>query len=134
MLWTADPAGRTEIEELRHAGLKVRAGINDIRAGIAAVTARMRTGRIKVLRRACPQLLAEAKLYRYGQPQTDAASSELPVDAHNHALGALRYLVSRLDTGFLARLRRGTAPTDTSPPTTPAADPWLRHDNEDLWS
>ena len=40
-------------------------GDNDIRAGIAAVTARLRTGRLKVLGAACPNLLAEARLYRY---------------------------------------------------------------------
>ena len=43
----------------------VRRGDNDIRAGIAAVTARLRTGRLKVRRGACPNLLTEARLYRY---------------------------------------------------------------------
>src|SRR5262249_21571126 len=57
VMWFADPAGRTETEELRHAGLSVRRGDNDIRAGIAAVTARLRTGRLRVLRRGCPNLL-----------------------------------------------------------------------------
>lgn len=129
VLWYADPAGRTEIEELRHAGLKVRGGGNDIRAGVAAVTARIRTGRLKVRRQNCPNLLAEARLYRYGPVQLDAASSELPIDAHNHALGALRYLVSRLDAGLVARIRR------TPPSASAAAEPpWLRHDNDELWS
>lgn len=129
VLWYADPAGRTEIEELRHAGLKVRAGVNDIRAGIAAVTARIRTGRLMVRRGTCSNLLAEARLYRYGPAQLDAAASELPIDTHNHALGALRYLVSRLDAGLVARIRR------TLPATSAAADPpWLRHDNDELWS
>ena len=41
-------AGRTEIEELRVANLVVRSGFNDIRLGIAAVTARLRTGRLKI--------------------------------------------------------------------------------------
>ena len=63
--WFADPAGRTEIEELRAAGLTVRAGDNDIRPGIAAVTARLRTGRLKVNGTICPNLIAEARLYRY---------------------------------------------------------------------
>ena len=48
VMWYADPAGRTEIEELRAGGLVVRRGDNDIRPGIAAVTARLRTGRLKV--------------------------------------------------------------------------------------
>ena len=37
--WYADPAGRTETEELRSAGLVVRAGDNTLGPGIAAVTA-----------------------------------------------------------------------------------------------
>ena len=81
VVWYADPAGRTEREELCRAGLTVRAGTNDIRAGIAAVTARIRTGRLKVLRGACPHLLSEARLYRYAGVAEDAAASELPVDA-----------------------------------------------------
>jgi hypothetical protein len=104
VMWYADPAGRQEIETLRYAGFKVRQGSNEIQAGIAAVTARLRSGRLKVLRHAAPNLLAEASLYRYPGPHDDA-DSENPVDAHNHALGALRYLVSRLDAPAVARFR-----------------------------
>jgi hypothetical protein len=100
-LWYADPAGRTEIEELRAAGHKVLRGINSLRLGIQAVTARLRTGRLKVDDRRCPNLVREAKLYRYGDEP-----GENPVDADNHALAALRYLVSRIDARALAKLRR----------------------------
>jgi hypothetical protein len=132
VLWFADPAGRTETEELRHAGLVVRRGNNDIRAGIAAVTARLRTGRLKVSREGCPNLLAEARLYRYATAAEGAVPSELPVDDHNHALGALRYLVSRVDAGFFARLRRG--PRDIATPKSESPDnPWLHHGNDLLW-
>jgi hypothetical protein len=106
VLWYADPSGATEIEELRRAGLRVRKGANEIQAGIAAVTARLSTGRLRIVRSACPNLFAEAQLYRYGQPPISGMASEVPVDAHNHALAALRYLVGQLDVGFLARLRR----------------------------
>jgi hypothetical protein len=107
--WYADPSGRTEIEEMRAAGLTVLPGTNDIRLGIAAVTARLNTGRLKVLKGTCPNLLQEAKLYRYPTAQERHGESELPIDADNHALAALRYLVSRIDAHFLARLRqRGT--------------------------
>src|SRR5207247_482304 len=61
-MWYADPAGRTEIEECRSANLKVRRGINDIRAGIAAVSARIRTGRLKVHCPNCLMLFEEARL------------------------------------------------------------------------
>ena len=95
VIWHADPAGRTEIEELRRAGLIVRRGDNNIRMGIAQVTARIRTGRLKVSPR-CVNLIAEARLYRYPTPLERAALGENPIDAHNHALAALRYLVSRI--------------------------------------
>jgi hypothetical protein len=109
--WYADPAGRTETEELRAAGLTVRRGDNDIRLGIAAVTARIRTGRLKVSRSRCPQLLAEAKLYRYPTPGERKHHGEDPIDAHNHALAALRYLIAKLDARFIARLRKPTVAT-----------------------
>jgi hypothetical protein len=40
--------------------------------------------------------LHEAELYRYGDAAADK-HTEAPVDEHNHALSALRYLVSRLE-------------------------------------
>src|SRR5205823_9610634 len=84
--WYADPAGRTETEELRAAGLNVRRGDNDIRLGIAAVTARLRTGRLRVVRGACPNLLAEAALYRYPSASERLTAGENPIDENNHAL------------------------------------------------
>src|SRR5262249_12720863 len=126
--WYADPSGRTEIEELRAAGLRVLPGANDIRLGIAAVTARLRTGRLKVLRN-CWHLIGEPRLSRYPTVQERRGESELPLDAHNHALGALRYLVSRLDARFLARLRH-----PSPPPTEEAAPRSPLFDREDLWT
>jgi hypothetical protein len=39
--------------------------------------------------------LHEAELYRYTDAPADK-QAEAPVDDHNHALAALRYLISRL--------------------------------------
>src|SRR5205823_9464969 len=75
VMWYADPAGPTEIEELRRAGLKVLRGGNAIQAGIAAVNARLRTDRLRILRSACPNLLAEAKLYRYPSSPSSQANT-----------------------------------------------------------
>ncbi len=128
--WYADPAGRTEIEELRAAGHKVIAGQNDIRLGIAAVTARLRTGRLRVSRAGCPRLIAEAQRYRY--PDEGAADqAEKPLDADNHALAALRYLISRIDARFLARLRRQDRHADPAPKTSSHQD---RLNNPNLWN
>lgn len=93
VIWYADPAGANERAELICAGFTVRKGDNALAAGIAAVAARIQTGRLKVLASACPNLIAEAALYRYDVGN----QSETPVDEHNHALAALRYLISRID-------------------------------------
>jgi hypothetical protein len=131
--WYADPAGRTEIEELRRAGLTVQAANNDIQAGIAAVSARLRTGRLCVHRASCPNLLAEAERYRYTQARDGTPSSESPIDEHNHALDALRYLISRLDEGFIARFRKKPSASPPPPPPPPSR-PWLSLTNESLWT
>lgn len=109
--WYADPAGRQEIEALRYANLVVRRGRNDIQAGIAAVTARLRTGRLKVYRSAVPNLLAEVQLYRYPSPREGLADAETPIDDHNHALAALRYLIASIDGPFIAKFRKREATT-----------------------
>lgn len=104
--WYADPAGAQEIAALRQFGLAVRRGANDLRSGIAAVRARLEAGKLRVVAAACPNLLAEARLYRYPSHDDHLADSETPIDEHNHALAALRYLVARLDHDFIRRYRR----------------------------
>jgi hypothetical protein len=126
--WYADPSGPGEIVECRAAGWKVLKGFNDVRLGIAAVTARLRTGRLKVVRRRCPNLVAESLLYRYPTGDERAVVGENPVDEQNHALGALRYLVARLDHTFIARLRKGKP---ASAPDEPRRPSW---DDETLWT
>jgi Terminase large subunit, T4likevirus-type, N-terminal len=131
VVWYADPAGATEIAELLSSGLKVRRADNNIRSGIAAVTARLRTGRLKVHGPACPHLLDEARLYRYPTASERTAINENPVDEHNHALGALRYLIAALDARFIAKLRKrpdAKAPLDEAMKTV---DPL---DNPELWT
>ena len=59
------------------------------------ITAWIRTGRLKVSPR-CVNVIAESRLYRYPTAAERAQLGENPIDAHNHALAALRYLVSRL--------------------------------------
>jgi hypothetical protein len=107
VMWYADPSGATEISELRCANRKVMRGINALQLGIAAVTARLADGSLRIIEGACPHLLAEAGLYRYAE--ADEGGSANPLDAHNHALAALRYLVTRLDERRMARGRRAPA-------------------------
>jgi hypothetical protein len=103
--WYADPAGAQEIAALRQLGFVVRRGTNELRAGIAAVRARLETGKLKVAR-SCRNLLAEAERYRYPAAGESTADREVPIDADNHALAALRYLVSRLDGDLFRRWQR----------------------------
>jgi len=119
VFWYADPAGRSETESLRLAGFTIRRGNNEIRLGISAVSARIRTKTLTVNPTRCPELVEEAKAYRYPSEQERTALGENPIDCDNHALGALRYLISRLDARFIAKLRRST-PTE---PNTPHEEP-----------
>jgi hypothetical protein len=128
--WYADPSGANERCELRWAGFAVREGGNAIRPGIAAVSARLEGGTLRVVAGACPNLLAEARLYRYGEGGR-AGAGEAPVDEHNHALGALRYLVSGLD-GNGAVWRRRRAPEAEQP--RPQVPWWRDPDQEGLWT
>ncbi|MCI0681925.1 MAG: hypothetical protein L0Y71_07460 [Gemmataceae bacterium] len=102
--WYADPSGATERSELRCADFVMREGNNELRPGIAAVTEGLQNGTLRVLEGACPNLLAEAGLYRWAGHGEYRAEREKPMDEHNHALAALRYLVSRLDRRRMARV------------------------------
>jgi hypothetical protein len=127
--WYADPSGANERTELLCRGLKVVKGINDLRPGIGAVSARLENGTLKVLEGRCPNLLAEAQLYRYSDDPRER-HAEIPLDEHNHALAALRYLIMGLDARGQSRPR---GPSSPSTPPTPKR-PWLRYDNEALWT
>ena len=77
---------------------------------------------LRVLEGRCPNLVAEAGLYRYGDEAGDRRA-EQPVDEHNHALAALRYLVSRPDAHRMAR-ERG-APAEEAPPAAGPLAQWV---------
>jgi hypothetical protein len=134
-VWHADPSGATERCELRCAGFTVREGDNTLRPGIAAVSARLENGTLKIGDGCCPNLLAKAALYRYSDDPRDR-HAETPVDEHNHALAALRYLISRLDARQMARNRGRAEETKTAEDSAPARRQWpcLRLDNEELWT
>jgi hypothetical protein len=135
--WYADPHGANEIAELRLAGLNVRKGRAAVRSGISAVQTRIRAGTLRIVEGACPNLMLEAGLYRWDDAPEERRSEE-PAEGYDHALDALRYLISRLDE------RRPPAGTPSPPPDNvgdPDAappkskpKPWLRYDNEELWT
>jgi hypothetical protein len=134
--WAADSAGATEIAEFRAAGIQVQKADKDIQAGIAAVTARLQTGRLKIFR-TCANLIREAALYRYPDERELGTEPETPHDRDNHALDALRYLVSRLDRRFMARARRRPEGIATTAAHASGADSqrrWFNLTDENLWS
>jgi hypothetical protein len=136
--WFCDPSGATERNELRLAGFNIRRGKNALHPGIAAVNARIESGRLFVRQDACPNLIAEAGLYRYSDVPAER-NAEVPVDEHNHALSALRYLISMLDDHHLAG-RPSQPPPDKGPPAPlepgwrPIRDKWCNIWNEEIWT
>jgi hypothetical protein len=69
----------------------VSASSNSLHSGIAAATARLQAGTLKIVPGACPSLSLEAGLYRWSD------EGESPENRHNHTLAALRYLISKLE-------------------------------------
>jgi Terminase large subunit, T4likevirus-type, N-terminal len=130
--WYADPAGAQEIAQLRQAGHSIRACVHipttgasgekksPLRSGIDMVRDRMRTGRLKIVRSKCPNLVRELGLYIY---DPEKPGLEEPVDADNHATDAMRYRVAGHD-------RRKGGYAGRTPPR-PAAEPDL--ENPDDW-
>jgi len=91
-----------------------------------AVRARLENGTLKVLKGRCPNLLREAGLYRWGN------EGENPVDANNHALAALRYLIASLDERTLAR-RKEPPPAPLPPAATKQRSLEELLEDETLW-
>jgi hypothetical protein len=127
----ADPAEPGDIKELTLANFTVLPGRNTIRDGIAAVSARLQNGTLRIVHGACPNLLREAEFYRY-ETERGSRKSEKPRDNDDHALDALRYLIATIDEGKLGRRQKiGGAEGARE---KPAQRPWLRLDNEALWT
>ena len=118
----------------------MRRAVNDLRLGIAAVSARVEHGRLRILEGRCPNLLTEATMYRWGESEDRRA--EVPVDEHNHALAALRYLIATIDKHTLGR-RQHVQP-DAAGPAKSAEElaqeeadrrygAWLDSDDPRIW-
>jgi hypothetical protein len=110
--WWADPAGADQVAELRAAGHDVvpctHRGSQPLQTGIALVSDRIRTGRLKV-RGSLGHTIDEAGKYRYPPDKP----GEAPIDKDNHLLAALRYMVVGVD--------RGRSVADAPPPESDEA-------------
>ena len=101
----ADPAGakrsgatkRSYFNHYAEYGLWFQEGNNNLEAGIAKVYTYLSLGRLKVFSN-CIHTIKEGRGYRYKQDDLDQQKNrgEKPVDANNHAMDALRYMVMEL--------------------------------------
>jgi phage terminase large subunit len=97
--WWADAARPDSIKDLRRLGLAIKAckkGSGSIQRGINLVHSRINSGRLKIVRGACPNLIEESELYRYPDHE-EQTFGDTPLPEHDHAMDSLRYLITGLD-------------------------------------
>lgn len=119
-----DAAEPRTVETYRRNGIPAVPAYKAIVAGIAAVAQRLRTGRLKV-HRSCVDLIAEANTYRYPTEEEKKIVGENPIKGADHALDALRYMVSGIDRVRELRPRpieEYAEPLRTPPPGHPDGD------------
>jgi hypothetical protein len=73
-------------------------GIDSIANGITRIKARIRTGKLKIMKHQCSCLMEEFDNYRYPTIDGEVASAN-PIDKMNHSIDALRYLINGFDKG-----------------------------------
>lgn len=89
-----DPENPSAIEKLRQNGINIREvkkGKDSVQSGINDVRERFKQMRLKIHAR-CVNLIAELETYHY--PDDSSNVKENPVKEFDHALDALRYIVS----------------------------------------
>ena len=99
-----DPENQGAIEELRRQRVNVKEvvkGPNSIKAGIQQIREMLIRGDL-VINKRCTNLISEFEMYSYDDDKGEKNEQENPVKANDHALDALRYLVSSL----LPRIQR----------------------------
>jgi len=93
-----DPENQGAIEELRRARVNVKEvvkGAGSVKAGIQQVREMLIRGDLMINKR-CVNLISEFEMYSYDDDKGERNEQENPVKAHDHALDALRYLISSL--------------------------------------
>ena len=93
-----DPENQGGIEELRRRHINVKEvikGPNSIKIGINMVRDMLIRGDLKINKR-CVNLIAEFEMYSYDDDKVERNELENPIKANDHALDALRYIVSSL--------------------------------------
>lgn len=93
-----DPESASGIEELRRHGVNTREvtkGKDSIKSGIQSIREMLIRGTLKINKR-CVNLISEFEMYSYDDEKNERNEQENPIKANDHALDALRYIVSSL--------------------------------------
>jgi PBSX family phage terminase large subunit len=91
-----DPESSSGIEELKRRGVNVRQvtkGKDSIKHGIDKMRDLFLSNRL-FIHTSCLDLIAELESYSYPEPRTFHNLNENPLDENNHAIDALRYVLS----------------------------------------
>ncbi len=91
-----DPAEPDRNEELKRAGLNIRAVSKDIEAGVNCVRELFKQGRIHI-HASCMNLISELETYRYPDKKPDKNDPEIPVKENDHACDEIRYVLYMLE-------------------------------------
>lgn len=93
-----DPENAGGVEELRrrHINTKeVSKGKGSVEKGIQMVRQMLILGHLKINKQ-CVNLISEFEMYSHDDDKNEVNEQEKPIKAHDHALDALRYMVSAL--------------------------------------
>ncbi len=93
-----DPENPSAIEELRRKNVNIREvikGKDSIKAGIQSVREMLIRGDLKINKR-CINTITEFEMYSYEDEKREKNELENPIKSNDHALDALRYVVSSL--------------------------------------
>ena len=88
-----DPSRPEYIQEIRQGGLDSRKGHRELDPGIAVVNKYLTEGRLKIDFNRCPRTIDEFDTYHYEEDDMGQILKNRPVDANNHAMDALRYMM-----------------------------------------
>lgn len=117
-----DPENQGAIEELRRQRVNVKEvikGAGSVKSGIQQVREMLIRGDLMINKR-CVNLISEFEMYSYDDDKGERNEQENPVKANDHALDALRYLISSLlpliqRQTFMANMPRRDVPVEPNP-------------------
>jgi phage terminase large subunit len=96
-----DPENPGGIEELRRRNVNTREvakGKGSVKAGIQRIRELLISRKLKINKR-CVNTISEFETYSYDEEVNDRNEKEEPIKANDHALDALRYVISTYKSG-----------------------------------